>query len=204
MSQLYTIGYSGLEIGGFLSLIANHCVDVVCDVRSTPYSTYKPDFTRASFKRHLNAAGVRYVFLGDKLGARPTDRSCYINGQAVYKEIAKTTTFKEGIARVKKGVETLNLALVCSERDPIECHRAILVANLLGELRPETVHIHTDGTAETQGELDARLVARHGLTPPPLLSEPGDWERAVAKAYENQASGIAFREREWPIGVAAE
>jgi uncharacterized protein (DUF488 family) len=204
MGQLYTLGYSGLEIDGFLALVARYHVDVICDVRSTPYSTYKPDFTRAAFRQHLNAAGVKYVFLGDKLGARPDDRSCYVDGQAVYDKIAETAHFKEGIARVRKGVETLNLALVCSERDPIECHRAILVIDRLADLRASTIHIHTDGSPETQETFDARLVEKLGLTPPPLLCEPGDWDRAVAEAFERQSAAIAYREREWPADVAAE
>jgi uncharacterized protein (DUF488 family) len=204
MGQLYTLGYSGLEIDGFLALVADHKIDVICDVRSTPYSTYKPDFTRAAFKRHLNAADVKYVFLGDKLGARPNDRSCYVDGQAIYDKIAQTAPFKEGMARVRKGVETLNLALVCSERDPIECHRTILVVDRLIDLRASTTHIHTDGSAETQEAFDARLVEKHGLTPPPLLREPGDWNRAVVEAYEKQSAAIAYREREWPADVAAE
>jgi hypothetical protein len=97
--------------------------------------------------------------------------------------------------RVRNGVATTTLALVCSERDPLECHRAILVAHRLGDLRDATAHIHTDGAVETQPAFDARLVALHGLTPPPLLSAPGDDARALARAYERQADAIAYRER---------
>ncbi len=204
MGQLYTLGYSGLEIANFLALVARYNIDVICDVRSTPYSTYKPDFTRAAFKQHLNAAGVKYVFLGDKLGARPSDRRCYVDGQAVYEKIAQTALFNEGLARVHKGVKTLNLALVCSERDPIECHRTILVVNRLDNLRASTLHIHTDGATETQDALDERLVAHHRLTPPPLLCKPGDQDDAIVEAYQMQSSAIAYREREWRAEVAAE
>ncbi len=194
MGRLYTIGYSGLEMPGFVDRLVANGIDVVCDVRSTPHSIYKPDFSRGPLKQGLNAAGIKYLFLGDALGARPKDRCCYVDGQAVYDLIARTGPFLDGVDRVRRGTETLNLALLCSERDPIECHRAILVAHRIGDLPCAVAHIHTDGRVEHQPDLDARLVALHGLTPPPLLSVPGDWETAVQTAYERQADAIAWRE----------
>ena len=195
MGRLFTIGYSGLEMPGFIELLVRNAVAVVCDVRSTPFSKFKPDFSRGPFRRHLNAANIKYVFLGAELGARPEDRSCYVDGQARYERIAATEPFRRGIERVGNGIATTTLALVCSERDPAECHRAILVAHRLGALRDTIAHIHTDGAVETQAAFDARLVALHGLTPPPLLSAPGDDERALALAYDKQADAIAYRER---------
>lgn len=194
MGALFTIGYSGLDMPGFVALLRANAVDVVCDVRSTPYSTYKPDFTRGPFRGHLNAAAIKYVFLGDRLGARPKDRSCYVAGQATYDRIAATADFRTGLDRVRDGTRKLNLALVCSERDPLECHRAVLVCRHLDDLRGDIAHIHTDGRVEDQAGFDARLVAHHGLTPPPLLAKPGDWEAAVAAAYDRQAAAIAYRE----------
>lgn len=195
MARMFTIGYSGLDMPGFTALLAQHGVAVVCDVRSTPFSRFKPDFSRGPFRRHLNAAGVKYVFLGRELGARPEDRGCYVGGQARYDRIAATEPFRLGLDRVRNGAATTRLALVCSERDPVECHRAILVAHRLPDLHEDIAHIHTDGRLETQGELDDRLVALHGLTPPPLLSAPGDADRARALAYDKQADAIAYRER---------
>ena len=195
MGRLFTIGYSGLEMPGFIDLLVRNAITVVCDVRSTPFSKFKPDFSRGPFRRHLNTAGIKYVFLGAELGARPDDRGCYVDGQARYDRIATTEPFHLGMERVRNGVATTTLALVCSERDPVECHRAILVAHRLGPLRDTTEHIHTDGRVESQVALDARLVALHGLTPPPLLSVPGDDERALTLAYAKQADAIAYRER---------
>jgi uncharacterized protein (DUF488 family) len=198
MGSLFTIGYSGLDMPGFVALLRASAIDVVCDVRSTPYSTYKPDFTRGPFRGHLNAADIKYVFLGGLLGARPRDRSCYVDGQATYERIARTADFAAGLDRVRKGVRSLNLALVCSERDPIECHRAVLVCHHLGDLHDRTTHVHTDGATEDHAAFEARLVAVHGLTPPPLLAAPGDWEVAVTAAYERQSAAIAFREAPRP------
>ena len=195
MGKLFTIGYSGQDMPSFIALLKANAVDVICDVRSTPYSTYKPDFSRSPFKSSLNAAGIKYTFLGDQLGARPKDRSCYINGQATYGRIAESDFFKAGLARVRAGSAIMNLALVCSERDPIECHRAILVCRNLDDIRPRIAHIHGDGQIEDQQAFEARLVEFYGLTPPPLLQQPGDWERALETAYNKQGDGIAFQER---------
>lgn len=195
MPKLFTIGYSGLDIAGFVRFLKANGVDVVCDVRSTPYSHYKPDFSRRNFKSYLNSQSIKYIFMGNTLGARPKDRSCYVNGQATYDRIASSEFFKEGLDRVRHGVNQLNLALVCSERDPIECHRAVLVCRNLPELRPVISHIHTDGGVETHEQFEERLVNFHGSSPPPLLRQPGDWERAVLSAYEKQGQAIAYRER---------
>ncbi|PUB13717.1 DUF488 domain-containing protein [Yoonia sediminilitoris] len=195
MGQIFTIGYSGQEVEGFVKLLSENGVDVVCDVRSTPFSHYKPDFSRGPFRQHLNAANIKYAFFGDQLGARPKDRSCYVSGQATYDRIARTDFFNEGLNRLRLGARKLNLALVCSEKDPIECHRAVLVCYNLPDLRNSISHIHTDGAVEDQAQFEQRLVKFHGLTPPPLLQRPGDWDAAVVEAYKKQAAGIAYRER---------
>jgi len=195
MGSLFSIGYSGLDTGKFVKILLANDVNVVCDVRSTPYSTYKPDFSRGPFKSFLNVSEIKYAFMGEQLGARPKDRSCYVAGQATYERIASMESFKDGLNRLRKGVEKLNLALVCSERDPIECHRAVLVCRHLPDLRSIISHIHTDGTVETQEQFDERLVQHHGAMPPPLLRRPGDWEQAVRLAYERQGHAIAYRER---------
>jgi len=195
MSKLFTIGYSGLNEAEFARHLVNNDINVVCDVRSTPYSIYKPAFSRRPFREFLNASAIKYIFLGEQLGARPKDRSCYVDGQATYERIASTTLFNEGLDRLRAGVERLNLALVCSERDPIECHRAILVCRNMPDLRSSISHIHTDGRVESQEDFEERLVGYHNTAPPPLLRRPGDWKDAVSLAYQRQGEAIAYRER---------
>ncbi|MDR6129083.1 DUF488 domain-containing protein [Sphingomonas sp. SORGH_AS_0438] len=195
MPKLFTIGYSGLEPSSFVELLTSNLIDVVCDVRSTPYSHYKPDFSRVPLRGILNNGGIKYVFMGDQLGARPKDRSCYVNGQATYDRISSADFFKAGLSRLRNGVQSLNLAIVCSERDPIECHRAVLVCRNLPDLSSSIFHIHTNGLIESQKQFDERLVQLHNAAPPPLLRQPGDWERSVNLAYEKQSAAVAYRER---------
>ena len=193
---LFTIGYSGLDAATFVERLRAQAIDVVCDVRSTPYSKFKPDFSRAALKGHLNAGDIKYLFLGRELGARPEDRGCYVDGQARYDRIAATPLFASGLERVGRGAAAHHLALVCAERDPLDCHRAVLVCDRLDHAaRAQVRHLHSDGAVETQAALDDRLIALHGLTPAPLLRQAGDWEQARALAYARQADAIGFREK---------
>jgi uncharacterized protein (DUF488 family) len=194
MGWLFTIGYSGLEVARFLDILREHDITILCDVRSTPYSRFRPDFSRRDLKQHLNGSGIKYAFFGDALGARPKERSVYVRGEAVHDLIAKTDSFKAGLNRLQKGIAGHNLVLLCSEREPLECHRAILVCRHLPEVKNHIVHIHTDGHVETHEALESRLVASHNLTPLPLLPEAKLWETALREAYDKQSSMIAFTE----------
>src|SRR5215471_13851987 len=128
---VYTIGHSTHSLPRFLELLGQHAITAVCDVRSQPYSRLHPQFNRGQLRDALRAAGSRYVFLGKELGARSTDKSCYCNGQVQYGRLAATDEFKHGLERVTKGSRAYRVALMCAERDPLHCHRAILVARQL-------------------------------------------------------------------------
>jgi uncharacterized protein (DUF488 family) len=203
MGWLFTIGYSGIAIDRFLGLLTDRHVDVLCDVRSVPYSRFRPEFARHDLKRHLNGSGIKYAFFGNELGARPKERSVYVRGQAVHSLIAETDLFKTGLDRLKKGVSHHNLALLCSEREPLECHRAVLVCRYLPEIRDQIAHIHADGRVETHVELEDRLVALHNLKPLPLLEEAKSWDIALSEAYDKQSAHIAFTETRAETSKAA-
>jgi hypothetical protein len=137
---------------------------------------------------------MRYAFFGDELGARPKERSVYVDGQAMHNLIAKQAFFKSGLDRLRKGVADHNLALLCSEREPLECHRTILVCRHLPEIRNNITHIHPDGHLETQEQLEDRLIVLHNLNPLPLLGETSPRDAVLQAAYDRQSSQIAFTE----------
>ena len=132
--ELFTVGHSNLSIEAFISLLQQHEITAVADVRSHPYSRRFPHFSQPTLKASLLNAGIRYVFLGKELGARPEDLSCYEGGKALYQRIADTQLFSEGIQRLLKGTEIYKIALMCAEKDPITCHRTILVCRQLKQL----------------------------------------------------------------------
>lgn len=162
-STIYTIGYANLTLDRFCSYLAFHGVDAVCDVRSSPFSRSNSDFNKDALKSHLNSISIEYVFLGKELGARSPDPAVYANGRVEYDRLASTVEFQNGLARVETGADRFTIALMCAERDPVTCHRTILVARHLIERGFEVEHILDTGRAETHQEAMRRLVRMYGL-----------------------------------------
>lgn len=171
--ELFTIGHSNHSIKAFIQLLQKYNVTALADVRSHPYSRYLPHFNQSLLQNALLSENIRYVFLGQELGARSENPECYVNGKAVYEKIAATELFTEGIRRVLKGAKTYRIALMCAEKDPITCHRAVLVCQHLREYNSlEINHIKTNGILESHNELEERLLAKHELNQFTLVQAP--------------------------------
>ena len=155
---VFTIGHSTHSVEAFLALLRLHRIDAVADVRSFPSSKYNPQFNREPLEKFFRANGVKYVFLGQELGARSSDRSCYVCGRVQYSRLAQTPLFQNGIDRVMFGSERLRIALMCAEKEPLECHRTILVAKVISERGREVMHIHGDGHLESHEAALERLL----------------------------------------------
>ena len=210
--ELFTIGHSNHSIEAFIALLQQHGVTALADVRSHPYSRYLPHFNQTPLKTALFDAGIRYVFLGRELGARPSDPTCYVDGKALYERIASTELFSQGIQRILKGAETYKIALMCAEKDPITCHRAILVGQHLREFTLDINHILRNGNLETHQHLEERLLKLHGLKQPEFiqpvqlslfndLSLPAQsslqysTKDSLKEAYNRQGNQIAYVEK---------
>lgn len=187
---LHTVGHSNHPIGRFLELLDRHGISAVADVRSTPHSRFNPQFNRETLKASLAGAGIAYLWLGDALGGRAKDPALLEGGQVCYDRIARTANFRDGLDRVAERAPFERLALVCAERDPLHCHRMILVSRHLAEAGAEIRHILADGAVETQGAAEDRLLARHGLGQADLLQTRKD---RLEEAYARQAGQIAWR-----------
>ena len=161
---VFTIGHSTHEFVHFAGLLKQHRINAVADVRSTPYSHWCPQFNREELAEALKVLGIAYVFLGKELGARSDDPACYENGRVKYRRLAGAKLFRSGIQRVLDGSQRLNIALMCSERDPLDCHRTILVARELVSSGKKVIHIHASGKLEAHEAAMQRLCGRLGLT----------------------------------------
>ncbi|NES82203.1 MAG: DUF488 domain-containing protein [Moorea sp. SIO2B7] len=209
--QLFTIGHSNLTIEDFITLLQQHNITAVADVRSHPYSRYLPHFNKDALKTVLLNVGIKYVFLGKELGARPTDLSCYSNGKALYERIAATELFPQGIQRLVKGLENHKIALMCAEKDPITCHRTILVCHKLRQFDEiEINHILNDGSLESHQHLEDRLLILHKLKQPEISKsapkqlslfaeeqfspevDTSSQEEILQEAYHKQGNKIAY------------
>jgi len=161
--SVLTIGHSNHPVKAFVALLRQHGVTALADVRSAPYSRFAPQFNREALERSLKAHSIKYVFLGRELGARPDDRSCYENGRVQYARLARTDLFHSGLERVVRGANHYRIALMCAEKEPLECHRALLVARALDEVGVSVEHILPDGRLESHGDAMLRLLEVVGL-----------------------------------------
>jgi uncharacterized protein (DUF488 family) len=159
--QLYTLGHSAHRLEKFLTLLDQHGIRTVVDVRSVPASRFHPQYNKANLERSLTEHGVRYVFAGQALGGRPTDPTVYpdgrlpVRGQADpprpnYAEMMKRDWFVQGIERLLTLTAEQPTAILCSEEDPAHCHREHLIAVYLRRYPPEIeiLHIRGDGVLQ--------------------------------------------------------
>lgn len=156
-SLLFSIGHSNHSLDHFVGLLIRHRIEILTDVRSYPHSTYAPQFNAESLKKSLAAAGIRYLFLGKELGGRPEEKNFFDKGGKVfYAEVAKSAQFQDGIRRLQVGSEKYRVALMCSEEDPAQCHRHLLIGRVLTAHGIILNHIRSDGTVQTDEELTPR------------------------------------------------
>ena len=157
--RVFTIGHSNHSPDAFLALLRAHGIEEVIDVRSSPYSRYTPHFGHDAISRTLDEAGIGYEFLGGELGGRPADRSSYDeDGRVRYDLVAETDSFDAGIRRVERAADERRVALMCAEKEPLDCHRTLLVARALDERGVSVSHILADGAAESHSDAMDRLL----------------------------------------------
>jgi len=195
-TSLFTIGYSGRSLDEFIDLLEHYKITALCDVRSMPYSSRNPQFNRESLQKDLTSSNIEYIFLGEELGARSKDTSSYVGGKAIYSKIAKSPLFKQGLERIKLGIEKdYVLALMCAEKDPLSCHRSILICRNLRDMTNIDIrHIINSNSIETQSDLEQRLVKQLKIYP--NLFEDTEPSALVERAYEIQGDRIAYVEKD--------
>jgi uncharacterized protein (DUF488 family) len=186
---VFTVGHSTQPADKFRSLLAQHQVTAVADVRSSPYSRLHPHFNREKLRDDLQRERIAYVFLGEELGARSKDPACYVDGKVQYARLAQTRLFQEGLDRVVAGARRYRIALLCAEKDPLTCHRCILVARHLLPRQLDVQHILADGRLESHADALARLLRELRLQERELF-RGGD--ELIEEAYRLRGEEIAY------------
>ncbi len=199
--RVLTIGHSTHPIDAFIALLRQHGVTALIDVRSVPFSRFNPQFKKEAFKRSLKAHGIKYVFLGRELGARSDDRSCYENGRVQYARLARTDLFHSGLDRVIRGTHEHRIVLMCAEKEPLECHRTLLVARALVEHGVAVDHILADGRLESHGDAMVRLLAVLGLPDEDLFRSR---QELIAQALALQEERIAYVDEKLAAAAAGD
>ena len=191
--QVFTVGHSNYEIEDFLAILKRHEITAIGDVRSVPYSKYAPQFSEENLKNSLLEAGISYVFLGHELGARPANKALYLeDGQVDWDKVADTKIFSDGIDRVMVGACKYRLALMCSEKDPLGCHRTHLVARHLVVRGADVFHILKAGNETHIKSHEEIIGATKAGREPDLFRSPDEvvYEAAQSKlAYKRAGAG---------------
>lgn len=187
---LFTVGHSDHSLDRFVELLLQHGVTMICDVRSIPFSRHTPQFDRELLRRQLEGRGISYAFFGNSLGGRASDEACHVDGRIQYAKVAKSAAFCEGLGALRLEAGRHRVALMCTERDPLMCHRAILLCRYLKPTNPNIQHILADGRIETLQASEERLLQLGRLDQADLF-EP--LETRIGRAYDIQGERIAYR-----------
>lgn len=160
--MLFTIGHGTRPLPTFLHLLEQYSIEFLIDVRSVPYSAFNPQYRQPELVTALRSNGFRYIYMGNTLGGRPTDPACYNPlGKLDYDLVRAQSFFREGLERIIAAYQqNINVALMCSESKPENCHRSKLIGRSLEQKNIPIHHIDEDGYLKTQSQL---------TTAPPLL-----------------------------------
>jgi uncharacterized protein (DUF488 family) len=199
-TRLYSIGHSNHDPARLVQLLQSAGVTALADVRSQPYSQRLPHFNRPELEKDLQACEIAYVFLGRQLGGRPRQLQLYgSEGRVDYERVRATAAFKEGLDFLCQALDQYTVAMLCSEEDPLDCHRGLMIAPALIEQGVKPAHLRGDGSIESTAEFEERLLRETGVGAGVVdglfAAIISDDERGelLAAAYRFQARRRAFR-----------
>jgi uncharacterized protein (DUF488 family) len=189
--DLFSIGHSNIPAERFIALLRETGVQAIADVRSTPFSRRFPWFSAKTLAATLAQHGVAYLPYGDALGGRPRDATLYRDGVADYEAMARQPDYRAGLDRLIADASRARVCLMCAEREPLDCHRCLLVARSLAERGLSVGHILHAGTVEPHTATEQRLLALAGGGGDDLFVTGQD-ER-LAAAYRRRAHAVGYR-----------
>lgn len=189
--DIYSIGHSTHSRERFSALLQQAGVNAIADVRSSPFSRHFPHFSQSDLKQWMRRDSVSYVFLGKELGGRPSSPSLFSDGVADYEAMAATSPFAEGLERLIKGAESHRIAMMCSEHDPLDCHRCLLVARQLAERGLTVGHIMPRGEISSHVQMEERMLKLEALNADDLFAPRSE---RLANAYRQRNMKVAYSE----------
>jgi uncharacterized protein (DUF488 family) len=188
--DLFSIGHSNIAAERFVTLLRDAGVNAVADVRSTPFSRRFPWFSGKNLAATLMQHGMTYLAFGEALGGRPGHAALYRDGVADYEAMARQPEFQAGLDRLIAETSQRRVCVMCAEREPLDCHRCLLVSRALAERGLAVGHILHDGTIEPHQATEQRLITWSGEGDDLFVT--GQRER-LAAAYRRRARAVAYR-----------
>jgi uncharacterized protein (DUF488 family) len=196
VDTVYTIGYSGFSIDDFVATLKSNHISLVIDVRSQPYSQWYSDYNEDVLGALLKHEGIYYRSYASEFGARQEDSSYYSpEGYLDFEKFAKSPQFLQGYEKLVKSMkQDYRFALMCAEKDPFNCHRAILVARAFHDAGYKVIHLMPNDLKITQEEIEQRLLEEYfpDRDQINLFAEPLDDDEYVIQAYRKRNSEIGY------------
>lgn len=191
-TAIYMIGYGARTVEAFVETLTRLGIAYLIDVRSRPYSRYKPEFSKEALAETLKAAGIRYVFMGDTLGGQPEDPDCYVDGKVDYSRCKEKEFYQAGLERLNRAWDQqLPVVLMCSEGKPEQCHRSKLIAPSLMDLGIPVIHIDESDQLISQAAVMDRVTGGQ-----PSLFGDDFLELTSRKRYRHDETAPAQTARE--------
>lgn len=206
-TTLYSIGHSNQTQEDFLALLKTFGINCIVDVRSVPASKYSPQFNQENIKRLLESNNIQYLHFGKEFGARRTD-SIDENGQVNFEKAVKTQAFTAGALRIMRGLTRgYKIALMCSESEPLECHRFSLVSRYFHDNNVDVQHILKDATLASHESLEQEMIntylhsRKYHLSEVDLMFGTYTQEDQRRDAYRLKNKEIGYRFQEETVNV---
>lgn len=198
--DIYSIGHTNHTIDKFILMLRKQNINCIVDVRSTPFSKYTPQFNKDTLQKSLNIRGIHYLHMGKEFGARRDSTLLYSKeGYLDFEKARQDVDFLSGVERLKDGCEKgFRIALMCTEKDPLDCHRAIMVSKGLKDNGFNVRHILPDNTIQSQEKIEERLLDKYfpdrfQISFSTYLGERKTEEEMIDEAYQKRNAEIGYR-----------
>ena len=153
-TQIYTIGHSNHTWETFSPLLLDNEVELLVDVRSNPVSRFAPFANHRTLPDLLESVGIDYEFMGGPLGGKPADRTMYDErGKPDYHRMRASDEFQEALDQLAGMASRRSTVILCSEEDPSQCHRLLLLGPSLEKNECVLLHIMGSGEIQRTGQL---------------------------------------------------
>lgn len=195
-SLVFTIGHSTHSIEEFIHLLNNYQINCVIDVRSVPYSKYNPQFNRESLIKDLKNQDIFYAHFGKEFGARHTSPMLLDeNGQVDFYKVWESDDFLNGVKRIEDAIERgYKISLMCSEANPLDCHRFSMISHQLVNEGFEVIHILPDSSIITNEDLEHQMIEKYfEKIPQSTLFEYVSPEQQREAAYKIIMKKVAYK-----------
>lgn len=195
---IYTIGYTAFSINEFIAVIKHYGINCVIDVRSSPFSNYYIDFNKDVLKNTLKKQNILYRNYALEFGARQSNLVFYSNDIVDFDKYIQSEQFLNGVFKIKKGIEMgYTFVLMCAEKDPINCHRSIMLGKGFSNNNFTVKHIISKTELESQKDIEERLLNlyykdRFQIT---FFNEELSEEKLIVEAYKKQNIAIGYNRK---------